>query len=126
MKKLLILILLLCNQVHFGQCNDPVVKMLRGVWVKETSPTDTIKFAMSIESDYRFELILANKPQGGLFGTYEFRILGTTMLVRSFLSSNSGAEAIPFYFGQNGQVLTIGNFYGSGTTEKTLTFRKIK
>ena len=128
MKKIYFLLFLLSNQLCFGQCDDPVVEMLRGVWVKDTRPGDTIKFAMTKGLDYRFELILADRPrpQAAPAGPYDFRALGTTMLVHWLLSSSSIAQTIPFFFDKDKQVITLGNFYRPKTEGQTFKFRKVK
>jgi len=124
MKKAIIILLITIGKHAVAQCNDPIVNMLRGTWVKTSGSADTIKFSMKMESNYRFELILANRK--GPFGLYEFRSLGTTMLVHLFASNNSGSEAVPFYFDKSLKQLSIGNFYHADDKEKLLTFRKIK
>lgn len=81
-----------------------------------------------MDSDYRFVLIPADKSRarGSFFGPYEFRTLGTTMLVKSFLSSSSKAQVVGFSFENSFQTLEIENFYDFDAKEKTLTFRKVK
>jgi len=126
MKKTLLLLLIFCSQLNFAQCDDDLlIKMLRGVWVKDTYPSDTIEFSMKLGPEMRFELIMADlrRPQSG---TYNYRVLGTTMIVQWLLSSNSFAQTIPFFIDRDKQHITLGNFYRSKTDGQTFKFHKIK
>jgi len=128
MKKTLILIFLLSNQLYFGQCDDPIVKILRGVWVKDTQPADTIKFAMTLALDQSFELILADvpRPQGGPAGLYEFRALNGAMLIHWIPAGSFIPQTIPFFIDKDKQHITLGNFYSPKTAGQTFKFHKIK
>ena len=128
MKRTLILIFLLSNQLYFRQCDDPIVKMLRGVWVKDTQPTGTIKFAMRLGHDQGFELIFADVPklQAGPFGLYEFRAFERAMLIHWTLSANFIAQTISFFIDEEKQHITLENFYRTKTPGQTFKFHKIK
>ena len=125
MKKILVFIFLISNQLYFGQCEDPIAKMLEGVWVKDTSPKDTIKFGM--KNQYQnFELILADqKNQYGPAGPYEYRALDGAMLIHWTFAGSFIPQTISFFRGRDGGI-TIGNFYRTKTDEKTFKFHKIK
>ncbi len=129
MKKTLVLLtFLLSNQFYFGQCDDPIAKLLKGVWVRDTNPKDTIKFGMIKHLDQNFELILADKkrPQGGPSGLYEYRALNGAMLIHWIPSSSFIPQTISFFIDKNPETITLGNFYRGKTDEQTFKFHKIK
>jgi hypothetical protein len=128
LKKIILILLTLFSQQWLAQCDDPVVKKLQGVWVRDAHPNDTIKFGMRLGREESFELILADKPrpQSGPAGLYDFRTLGSTMLIHWLPSGSSHSEAITFYYSSDFKSISLENFYRRPSKDKLYTFKKLK
>src|SRR4051812_10354288 len=89
MKTTLILVFLLASQIYFAQCDDPIVKSLTGLWVRDSQPTDTLRFGTLAFDQFQLILADAGAPQRGPAGLYDFRVLGGAMLVHWLLAGSS-------------------------------------
>ena len=126
MKKILTLLILTISQSLLSQDDHKIVAMLKGTWVKTMNPKDTIQFGFNRELDHTFRLTIGNNTKYGPAGLYQFTILGTTILLQWLPSSNSGANAFPFYLSGDRRTLKIGNFYNAKGEQTLLEFQKVK
>lgn len=127
-RKTLLLLLLAVSHNYVAQCDDPVAEFLKGVWVKDSQPADTIRFGMSPVSPYNFELVMAgvNRPQPGPAGLYEYRALQGAMLIHWIPAGSFIPRTISFFVDKDREHITLGNFYRPGNPVKTFQFRRLK
>ena len=107
---------------------------LTGVWVHETTGTDTIDFdeSPSMAGEATFVLKRGTEVRNGLtlpkYGSdiYQFEVKGDSMYLHPTLSSNS--RAIPCYFklSADGRSFRIGAFVPFVEGQTIHTFKKIK
>lgn len=107
---------------------------LTGVWVHETTRTDTIDFDEfpTMSGEAAFVLKRGTEVRNGLtlpkYGSdiYQFEVKGDSMYLHPTMSSNS--RAIPCYFkmSANGRSFRIGAFVPFVEGQTIHTFKKIK
>lgn len=120
-----VLTLLSCSKA--GTKNDSFSR-LKGNWVALETRTDTLYFknweGMEIMNLARGrELRDGNSVPKSGSGFYEYSITQETINLRWMLSSNANFKEYTFQVKEN--TLTIGNFYGSSSTD-ILEFEKLE
>lgn len=97
---------------------------LTGVWVHETTGTDTIDFDAHARSDKNaFEL--KRKPGSPKAGPYWYEVKGDSIQVHWWLSS-AMAETYAFKLSADGRSFRIGAFVSFVEGQTIHTFKKIK
>ena len=98
---------------------------LTGVWVHETTGTDTIDFDAHARSDKNaFEL--KRKPGSSKAGPYWYEVKGDSIQVHWMLSSAFAPDPYAFKLSADGRSFRIGAFVPFVEGQTIHTFKKIK
>ena len=98
---------------------------LTGVWVHETTGTDTIDFDGHARSD-KTAFELKRKPGSPKAGPYWYEVKGDSIQVHWMLSSAFAPDPYAFKLSADGRSFQIGAFAPFVEGKKVHTFKKIK